>query len=364
MKGFSRAKYHRTVLLASSAAAFSLASKPAADEDGSKSADNFGYQPHVEAKLPFTAPAGNVLPEVTVLRKVPHLLGDGDKLQLRLYQFQACPFCCKVRAFLDYYGFGYEVVEVDSLSRRQIRFSEYKKVPIVVARAWDNRQLNDSSFIVSLLKSHFVDPDRPLDEIKAAYPIFVVQGDAAAPKFENDNKYFVMYNEQLKTQRDIGDRREEREWRKWVDAKLVHVISPNVYRSLAESVETFRWFSESADWASVFPAYKRVAMIYIGAAVMHIVGKRLRKKHGLKANVRESLYDLCREWTAAVGATRKFMGGERPNLSDLAVYGVLSSFEGCRAFSDMLTNTAIGPWYENTRQAVKDRQGALEFRRS
>lgn len=51
---------------------------------------------------------------------------------VRLYQYQTCPFCCKTRAFLDYYGIKYEVVEVNPLFRREIKFSKYRKVPFIV----------------------------------------------------------------------------------------------------------------------------------------------------------------------------------------------------------------------------------------
>jgi len=44
-----------------------------------------------------------------------------------------------------------------------------------------------------------------------------------------------------------------------------------------------------------------------------------------------------------------------------AVYGVLSSFEGCQAFKDMENNTKIGEWYAETKEAVKNRLGAQEF---
>lgn len=49
---------------------------------------------------------------------------------ITLYQYQTCPFCCKTRAFLGYYGLEYKTVEVNPLFRREIKFSSYKKVPI------------------------------------------------------------------------------------------------------------------------------------------------------------------------------------------------------------------------------------------
>lgn len=59
--------------------------------------------------------------------------GDQSGLKLVLYQYQTCPFCCKVRAFLDYYGISYDIVEVDPVLRQAVGWSEYKKVPILVA---------------------------------------------------------------------------------------------------------------------------------------------------------------------------------------------------------------------------------------
>lgn len=57
---------------------------------------------------------------------------DQKEDNITLYQFASCPFCNKVRTFLDYYGMKYNIVEVDPLFKKEIKFSEYKKVPIVV----------------------------------------------------------------------------------------------------------------------------------------------------------------------------------------------------------------------------------------
>lgn len=53
---------------------------------------------------------------------------DNSGLEVILFQFQTCPFCCKVRAFLDYSGISYSVVEVDAVLRQDIKWSEQKKV--------------------------------------------------------------------------------------------------------------------------------------------------------------------------------------------------------------------------------------------
>jgi len=62
---------------------------------------------------------------------------DSTGLKLTLYQYQSCPFCCKVRAYLDYHGFSYDVVEVNSVMQSEIRWSKYKKVPIILCNDGD-----------------------------------------------------------------------------------------------------------------------------------------------------------------------------------------------------------------------------------
>lgn len=47
-------------------------------------------------------------------------------------------------AFLDYYDIPYKVVEVNPLSKKETKWSEYKKVPILMV---DGVQMVDSSGI-------------------------------------------------------------------------------------------------------------------------------------------------------------------------------------------------------------------------
>lgn len=152
--------------------------------------------------------------------------------------------------------------------------------------------------------------------------------------------------------------RDERTWRMWADDVLVHVLSPNVYRTRKEALQAFNYFSEVGEWEKNFPLWERLLVIYVGAAAMYFVAKRLKKRHNLKDDVRESFRDACHEWTSAVGGEHMFHGGSHPNLADLAVYGVLNSVEGCTAFEDMLKDTNIGPWYYRMKEATSSHAGS------
>lgn len=137
------------------------------------------------------------------------------------------------------------------------------------------------------------------------------------------------------------------------------MLSPNVYRTKDEALQAFNWFSEVGEWEKNFPSWERNLIIYVGAGAMWLIGKRLKKRHNLKDDVRESLYDECNRWIKAVNAKgTKFMGGNKPNLADLAVYGVLSSIEGCTAFNDLRNKTKIDTWYLSMKEAVQNHEGA------
>ena len=72
--------------------------------------------------------------------------------------------------------------------------------------------------------------------------------------------------------------REERKWRKWVDDHLVHMLSPNVYRTPSEALQAFHYFSEVGEWEKNFSTPERLVVIYAGAAIMYLLGKMLQKR--------------------------------------------------------------------------------------
>ncbi|XP_058792265.1 prostaglandin E synthase 2 [Phymastichus coffea] len=286
---------------------------------------------------------------------------DSTGLKLTLFQYQTCPFCCKVRVLLDYYGISYDVVEVDPVLRREINWSDYRKVPILLAKVDKGYQpLNDSSMIVSVITSFLNDKSQKLDEIAKYYPVIAMHDEKEVFKHEIVNKYFLMYQNYIPKNRSMNDIVEERKWRKWADDVFVHTLSPNVYRTLGEAYQTFNWFSKVGHWEEYFPAWERAIMINVGALAMWLISKRLKKKHQLKDDVRQSFYDEINLWLNEIKAKRgTFMGGANPDLSDLAVYGVLKSIEGCKAFNDALNHTKLSVWYSAMKEKVDSHAGSI-----
>ena len=68
--------------------------------------------------------------------------------------------------------------------------------------------------------------------------------------------------------------REEREWREWVDSKLVVAVVPNMFRTLHQSLRCFDYTRE----VTTFNPLERLAVKYIGGVVMFCIGKYMKRK--------------------------------------------------------------------------------------
>ncbi|CAN9512730.1 unnamed protein product [Ophioblennius macclurei] len=276
-------------------------------------------------------------------------------LKLTLYQYKTCPFCSKVRAFLDYHSLPYEVVEVNPVMRQEIKWSAYRKVPILMVDG--DVQLNDSSVIISSLKTYLVTKDKSVTDILRCYPEMKAVNDRGKEVTEYTNKYWLMLSEAETSMMypEKSMQKEEMKWRQWADDWLVHLISPNVYRTTAESLASFDYIVREGK----FGTFEGFFAKYVGAAAMFVISKQLKSRHRLQDDVRQDLYKAVNDWVAAIGKKRRFMGGEQPNLADLAVFGVLRVMEGLQAFDDMMANTKVKHWYRRMEKATQQRDGLM-----
>ncbi|XP_038560362.1 prostaglandin E synthase 2-like [Micropterus salmoides] len=278
---------------------------------------------------------------------------SGGGLKLTLYQYKTCPFCSKVRAFLDYHGLPYEIVEVNPVMRKELKWSVYRKVPILMVDG--EVQLNDSSVIISSLKTYLISKEKSMSDIIRCYPEMKSVNDRGKEVTEYTNKYWLMLSEAetAVAYREKGMQKEEMKWRQWADDWLVHLISPNVYRTTGEALASFDYIVREGK----FGTFEGFFAKYVGAAAMFLISKRLKSRHNLQDDVRQDLYKAVNDWVAAIGKKRKFMGGEHPNLADLAVFGVLRVMEGLQAFDDMMENTKVKYWYRRMERASLNHEG-------
>ena len=58
----------------------------------------------------------------------------------------------------------------------------------------------------------------------------------------------------------------------------MHVIAPNVYRTLKESLDAFNWFDKAGEWGENFNTFERYCAKYLGAIAMYFISKRLKTR--------------------------------------------------------------------------------------
>uniref|UniRef100_A0AAV1UEL1 Prostaglandin E synthase 2 n=1 Tax=Peronospora matthiolae TaxID=2874970 RepID=A0AAV1UEL1_9STRA len=253
------------------------------------------------ASCAYCSTGASVTDTVNTNRAVPKVV---------LYQYEPCPYCCKVKTVLDYLKLPYDVVEVNPLTKKETKaVTEYAKVPVVTI---GNDVVVDSSAIITRL------------------------WDLAVPAKSSQLEH-------------KEPQEEETQWCQWVDQKLIVLTPPNIYRTLPEALQAFDYCLAAGNFTSM----ERHLSKYVGAMVMYLIAKRSKKKYGID-DERLALYAALNSWVDAVGDKRPFLGGHEPNKADLSVFGVLRAMHGLDTYNDVMRETKIGPWF----RCMTDRVGS------
>ena len=235
-----------------------------------------------------------------------------------LYQYDVCPFCNKVKAFLDYHNIPYDVVEVNPLTKTEIKQfeHEWKKVPVLVV---DGKAAYNSRDIIN-------------------------EVDERVRKHSGLTKRW--FGEKSKK-----EKQKEEEWCKWVDERFVHVLTPNIYKTFREAMESFDYITERGN----FGFFERQSARITGAVSMYGISKMvLKKRHGIE-DERASLFEETRKWMSeGVGQSGgKFCGGDAPNIADISMFGVFRAVKTFQTFEDVCKEVPeMVPWYERMQKAV------------
>merc|ERR1712137_998122 len=237
-----------------------------------------GYYRYKQRLLTNASVSAEVFNESQQEALQPFLEGNADHFKgahKTLYQYSTCPFCSKLRAFLDYHGVQYDTKEVNPLSKAQIASHGYHKVPQlqVGAEGEGGPIIVDSSEIVKLLK-----------------PLL----DENAPTVSE----------------------EEQRWRDWASTTLVWYMVLNTNRTLAESRSGYDYVANK------------------------VTRPKLIKQAGFDGeDPRAGLYQEVNKWAQEGLGEKTFHGGDKPDLADLDVYGIIQSQRFLPVFGDIRENT-------------------------
>jgi microsomal prostaglandin-E synthase 2 len=219
---------------------------------------------------------------------------------LKLYQFSACPFCWKVKVLLDYRGVPYETVEVDPMSKKELDFTDHKKVPVL--RDGD-KVITESSEIMAYLNTKFEISPPAADEA---------------------------------------------DWCTWVDKTLVHYFPPIIHKDFKTSYQTIDKITPAGKGGRI----KRQLTRIVGAAIMSKVAKKKAHKLGI-TDPEAEMKQAVDHWVNQGLKGRAFYGGDKPSLADLSVFGVFRSTEELDIVDMACTHQpSFAAWYQECKQQV------------
>ena len=170
-------------------------------------------------------------------------LSTDSTSSVTLYQYAICPFCHKTKALLAYTNVEHSIVEVNPLTKAEIKWSEdYKKVPIAKV---NGKPLCGSDAIIDGL---LADP-------------FVVEN------LENKWRGTKMTMETFQ-----GNK--AKEWVTFANEELASLLYPNICRSLTDSYQAFGY----VDGVETFSAWQRLTIRSLGSIAMYFAASRVKSK--------------------------------------------------------------------------------------
>ncbi len=228
---------------------------------------------------------------------------------IQLYQYEVCPYCCKVKAVLDYKGIPYEKIEVNPMTHEELEWNkkayDHDKVPVLIDG--DETVLESNDII------------RHLDEKYPKNPVFAKKGSPS---------------------------KDQHEWIRYADNELVQILPANIYRSFPEALDSFKYITK----VGKFPAWKRYYLMLGGAVAMTIVAKKGMKKRGI-TDPRKALEEILDKLTQGLGK-KKFLGGNAPDVSDLVCFGILRSVHEMKVWDFISQNKKVRDWYESVEKTI------------
>ena len=234
-----------------------------------------------------------------------------DDVRIVIYQYAICPFCNKVKAVLDFYDIPYETVEVNPISKNEIKWSkDYRKVPIMGLHIGENEveHIADSPVILDRILTLLEDRE------------FLPQGAS-------------------KRYRDSA-------WKDWVDKDLAVLLFPNITRNFSESWQAFSYISS----VDTFSLPQRFMNRVLGPVAMWAAQGKIKKKYGIE-DEREAVFAALAKWSQAMGVS-PFLGGDSPSIDDVCVFGCIRAIAGLDTHTDIVESDEIGQWYRRMEEAV------------
>jgi microsomal prostaglandin-E synthase 2 len=141
-------------------------------------------------------------------------------------------------------------------------------------------------------------------------------------------------------------------WSKWSTDKLAVYMYPNITRTFSECRSALSYFS-NAKGIGAFDAFLTQT---VGAFGMSMAHGKIKKKYGI-VDERASLWSALDEWSEELDRASpscSFHGGNRPDIGDVSVWGVLNAAQGLPLFEEMKAHGSgrVGKWMKSMAEVM------------
>ena len=229
---------------------------------------------------------------------------------ITLYEYKICPFCNKVKAYLDFLELDYTSVEVNPLTKSEIKFQkEITKVPVATL---NGLTIGESADIISKITEKLNAGEYLIEKpLSSFYPA------------------------------------DTKEWSDWADLKLAVMLYPNITRTMSESWECFGYIDDVKTWNMPTRAVTKA----LGTVAMSFANGKIKKKYGI-VDERKELLICLQVWTNAL-AGKDYLHGDSITMPDILVFGVLRAIEGLQTFTFIMEeNKELKAWYDRVKLKI------------
>lgn len=276
------------------------------------------------------------------------------RYHINLYQYSSCPYCTQIRKYLDYFGFNYNLIEVDSYSKKTLsKFTLARELPIVVLKdkkTHSEWHLTNSTAILSALESLRNEKNHGHEDILVKYlPTLIGKR----------LHYTVSPFKYVVSNSDINSV----EWRRWINNKAVPAYRLNSINSLKNLTETFNFYSVKSEWQLRYPTWKYYYVYYSNALRTYLKKNDLLHRFDPNMKPGKILDSIIITWENGLGNKKFIDGNTKPSLADLAMYGTVNSYDGLSFFRKSLDKHVVfKSWYEQMqKELIKGEQGLAEI---
>mmetsp|Transcript_25791 Transcript_25791/g.44024 ORF Transcript_25791/g.44024 Transcript_25791/m.44024 type:complete len:344 (-) Transcript_25791:812-1843(-) len=254
--------------------------------------------------------------------------------EIKLYQYNICPFCHITKSLISYSKLDYESVEVNPLTKAELKpwSGDYKKVPIALI---DEEQANGSEEIVESI----LDSPRVQTILEQRW----------SEECSNDNG---ADGTNKMTMQQFQESENAKKWIHFARDDLAAILYPNICSSLSDSYDAFGYVK----YVDSFSSVQKMSIQYLGALAMYFAASKIKSKRNItdeRATLHEALDKVEREGLQD-GKLDYLSGCQCPDMGDVAVFGVLNSVKGLDAHKDAIQTRGgeVKEWYDRMHEQV------------